>query len=269
LIKTAYDHAIEFGNDLTIDGPPFYDVPVATEYNRMATPASLLFNSFLLVNPSQLEVLSTRTITHFDPRLFPLLGIRYVLSQRPLDGEYASKVEMSRLPAGTSLYEIAGVNIGQYSPTEIAVIPDWQSVLEKMATSDFDPRQSAIVPNDWAGTAPLARAAAQIVRPVDGYRVTAKSDGRSLLILPFEFSRCLVVDDLERNARIGRANFFLTGLTFEKKVDAVLRFRFGPFDNASCRLADAADTRVMGLDSESFAGFQKKHPGRFLFDGAF
>src|SRR5262249_17282982 len=149
------------------------------------------------------------------------------------------------------------------------VIPEWRSVLERMAAADFDPEQSVILQHNWAGTAPLSLATAQIVRTVGGYRVTANSPGTALIVLPFEFSRCLVVNESEGSARIGRADFFLTGLAFENKLDAELRFRFGPFENAGCRLADLADIRAMGLDIASFEEFRKRHPGRFQFEGVF
>jgi hypothetical protein len=269
LIKVAYEHVAAFGNDLTLQGPRFYDVPIAIELNRMNSAASVLFYNFLLSGEGEIQRIDTRTITHFDPRLFRLLGIRYVLSHRPIDREYASRVEVSRLPAGTSLYEISGVNVGQFSPQRISVIPEWGSVLERMAAADFDPAQSAILQDNWAGTEPLTRATAQIVRTVGGYRVTANSPGKALIVLPFEFSRCLVISESQGNARIGRADFFLTGLVFENKVDAELRFRFGPFENAGCRLADLADIRAMGLDIASFEDFRERHPGRFQFEGVF
>ena len=106
-----------------------------------------------------------------------------------------------------------------------------------------------------------------VTRTRDGYRVSASSHGKSLLVLPFEFSRCLEVKELEGSARIGRADFFLTGLLFDNKLDAELRFRFGPFENADCRLADLADIRAMGVDSRTLADFQRRYPGRFIFEG--
>jgi hypothetical protein len=269
LMKVALDHVMAFGNDLTVQGPRFYDVPVAMELNRMNSAASVLFYNFLLSAEGEVQRIDTRTVTHFDLRLFRLLGIRYVLSHRPIDREYASNVEVSQLPAGTSLYEISGINLGQFSPTRVSIIPEWRSVLERMAAVDFDPEQSAILQENWAGTEPLSAATAQIVRTVGGYRVTANSSGRALLVLPFEFSRCLVMDESQGNARIGRADFFLTGLAFEKKLDAQLRFRFGPFENSGCRLADLADIRAMGLDIASFTAFRERHPTRFQFEGVF
>lgn len=269
LMKSAYDHVVIYGNDLTIQGPRLGDIPVAMEVNRMNTPASVLFHGFLLVKEGQVERIDFRTITHFNPRILGLLGIKFVLSHHPLDMATVQTLGKAHLPVGTALYELPNANVGQYSPTEAVLITAWQSVLERMAAPQFDPLRLAILHDKWAPDTPYAPAKATIAKTLKGYRVVATSAGASLLVLPFEFSRCLVVKDLGGTARIGRADFFLTGLTFERTVDAEIQFRFGPFENSSCRLQDLADLRAMGLDTASFAAFRKKYPRRFLLEGLF
>jgi hypothetical protein len=270
LMVSAFENAIKFGNDLTMQGPRFYDIPVAMEGNRMSTPMSALFQNFLLVNRGEIERIDYRTITRFVPRIFQLLGIRYVLSHHVLADESAGRVELPQLPDATALYEIADSNVGQYSPTSITLISDWRAALERLAEPNFDGRISALVHDEWAGeTLLLSPGKSEIVRTAGGYRVIARSAGTSLLILPFEFSRCLLIKQLQGVARIGRADFFLTGMLFEKQAEAEIRFRFGPFENSGCRLADAADIRAMNVDAESLAEFRAKHPGRFRFEGIF
>jgi hypothetical protein len=270
LMVSAVENAVEFGNDLIMQGPRFYDIPVAMEGNRMSTPMSALFQNFLLINEGEIERIDYRTITRFVPRIFQLLGIRYVLSHHALADGSASRVELRQLPDATTLYEIADSNVGQYSPTSITLIPDWRAALERLAAPNFDGRTSALVHDDWAGeTLSLSPGRAEIVRTNTGYRVVAHSAGTSLLILPFEFSKCLLIKQLDGVARIGRADFFLTGMIFEKKAEAEIGFRFGPFENSGCRLADAADIRAMNVDADSLTEFRAKYPGHFLFEGLF
>ena len=79
-----------------------------------------------------------------------------------------------------------------------------------------------------------------------GIRVEARSDGTSLLVLPFEFSRCLSVSTLDQAIdppRLVRADGLLVGLLFNRAVNSEIRYFTGPFDNASCRLRDAEDFR--------------------------
>jgi hypothetical protein len=267
MMVSAFDHAVKTGNDLTLQGPRYYDIPVAAEGNRMNTPASALFHSVLLVNSGDRERIDYRIITHFNERLFRLLGIRYVLSHRALDG--AKLLDVAQLPEGTALYEIREPNTGQYSPTEIAIAPQWREALERIATSDFDPQRTAIVRDAWIGGAPLVTGKAEITRTNRGYRIIAHSPGRSLVILPFEFSRCLIATERQGTAKIGRADFFLTGMLFEKDVDVEIQLRFGPFENSGCRLADLQDTQAMGIGPASLAEARQKYPQRFLYEGRY
>src|SRR5207248_9906534 len=144
---------------------------------------------------------------------FRLLGIKYVLCAHPLADESASTVQMLHLPADTWLYEIEAINAGQYSPTEISLISEWRAALEAIGSPAFDPRRLALAHDDWAGNVPLTAADnAEIMRTTEGYRLTASSSATSLLVLPFEFSRCLNLKQVEGNARMGRVDFFLTGV---------------------------------------------------------
>ncbi len=270
LMKTAYDHAVAYGNDLTIFGPRNFDIPVAGEANRMNTPVSVLFHSFLLIDEQQPERVDFRNITHFDRRLFGLLGIRYVLSHRAPGDPSVRRVDVPRLPQGTSLYDVGEVNVGQYSPTAVALVTDWQAALEKLAATDFDPARSALIHDAWLNPDALTPAVgARVTRTRDGYRVAATSRGRSLLVLPFEFSRCVTVKDHAATTRTGRVDFMLTGIAFEGALDSELRFGYGPFENPRCRLADLADVQTMNLNPASFAEFRKKYPGRFQIEGIF
>lgn len=270
LMKTAYDHAVAYGNDLTIFGPRYFDIPVAGEANRMNTPVSVLFHSFLLIDERQPDRVDFRNITHFDKRLFGLLGIRYVLSHRPPADASVKLVDMPRLPQRTLLYDLGQVNIGQYSPTAVTMVADWRPALEKMAGADFDPARSALIHDPWLNTDALTPASdARIMRTRAGYRVSATSRGRSLLVLPFEFSRCVTVKDHGAATRTGRVDFMLTGITFEGSIDSELRFGFGPFENSGCRLDDLADVQAMNLNPASFAEFRKKYPNRFQIEGIF
>ena len=84
----------------------------------------------------------------------------------------------------------------------------------------------------------------------DGFRVTAKSEGRSLLLLPVQYSRCLRIEHAngaETSARLMRANGIQTLIVFERNADVRVRFEFGLFGTAQCRLDDLRDLRSIGL----------------------
>jgi hypothetical protein len=85
----------------------------------------------------------------------------------------------------------------------------------------------------------------------DGYRVKANSTGKSVLLLPIEFSRCWNITELHSGspARLFRANLLLTGVVFEGKLDVRITFHTGPFNNPGCRLADRADSKAMAIEN--------------------
>jgi hypothetical protein len=80
--------------------------------------------------------------------------------------------------------------------------------------------------------------------------VVARSSGRSLLIVPVEFSRCMELRN-ERaglggsQARLVRVDGILTGVVFERDLDAVLAFRIGPLHNPTCRWQDYQELQKM------------------------
>jgi hypothetical protein len=76
-------------------------------------------------------------------------------------------------------------------------------------------------------------------------RVRASSPGRSLLVLPFEFSHCLELSGTA-GARIVPVNLQQTGLLFEREADVTLDYRYG-LGRDSCRTADLARAKALEL----------------------
>jgi hypothetical protein len=80
----------------------------------------------------------------------------------------------------------------------------------------------------------------------DGVRVQAASNGPAHILLPVQFSHCLVVVN-GAPARLTRANLLQTLVSFEGTLDARLEFRFGLFADNKCRLRDGLDNKALGL----------------------
>jgi len=79
--------------------------------------------------------------------------------------------------------------------------------------------------------------------------IVAKSAGRSMVVVPVEFSHCIELHDshlgTDTGAALLRADGVLTGIVFEHDLDAVLAFRIGPLHNPLCRWQDYQDLRAM------------------------
>ena len=76
--------------------------------------------------------------------------------------------------------------------------------------------------------------------------LTARSQGRSIAVLPFQFSRCLRPIE-PTDAQLFRVNGIQTGILFAGSLDLTVRFQFGLFGSAECRKEDAAEMVQLGV----------------------
>lgn len=259
-------------NDYFLPGPRYFDIPATVEYNRWATPVSVVFMRYLLGQTNEVDRIDLRVISRFDPRLMRMLGVRYVLSRQPLDGKgaFLAFAYPVKSLSDARLYELFDVNVGQYAPTDVRISHDFAETLRFLADARFDPRHTIVLHGDAPSNLDNLEPAKQVVvtRISDGLHVRATSHGKSMLLLPFEFSHCLEQDVVAgSNVRVERANLMLTAMHFEQTVDIRLRFRFGPFTNSGCRLQDMAEIRSLGLTAAGLKTFAQDNPGRLLFDG--
>ena len=126
--------AAAIGNDLIFPGLLFYRIPYLFEYNRAGSPTSMIFFRYLLDQRDQSNRIDFNIVTRFVPRLFKLLGVRYILADRPLQSPELS-------PAGTVqidqkakwlLYAVTGSNHGDWSPVEVQIIPYYRAALRSL-----------------------------------------------------------------------------------------------------------------------------------------
>ena len=73
-----------------------------------------------------------------------------------------------------------------------------------------------------------------------GLAVRASSAGRSVLVLPVQYSRCWTVSG-QGDPKLIRTNLMQLGVSFEGTLDATLVFRFGPIHASQCRIDDIRD----------------------------
>jgi hypothetical protein len=259
-------------NDYFLPGLRYFDIPATVEYNRWATPVSVVFLRYLLGQNNEVDRIDLRVLSRFDPRLMRMLGVRYVLSRHSLAGNgiFLAHAHPVQSLSDARLYELFDTNVGQYSPQEVRTSHNFAETLRLLADERFDPRRTIVlhrvVPGDHERLEPADDVI--ITRISDGLRVRATSSGKSVLLLPFEFSHCLQQDAVSgSNIRLERANLMLTALHFDRSVDVRLRFRFGPFTNTRCRLQDMAEISSLGLTAAGLMAFAQDNPGRLLFDG--
>jgi hypothetical protein len=263
------------------DGPGLWqdDVPTLMEYNTLITPAYFAFVRTFLTDPRDIVYRNIIGTRHIDPRILKVIGVRFVITDLPMsDANLRAQIPIPVSPETRRLLgfadysldnfdlflqELDGVNLGQFSPTETKLGADANQTLTYLSDSTLDLEHTVVVSESMPDL--LTPASLELFAfGRDHYRLRASSAGRSILILPLEFSRCLkIVDATGGTPRLFRADLLLTGVLFERQLDARISFHNGPFHNSRCRLDDFADSIRMAMrnafqDRPAFGVFGKE-----------
>jgi hypothetical protein len=247
------------------DGPGLWqdDVPTLMEYNTLITPAYFSFVRAFLTDPGDLQfrnIIGTRRI---DLRILKLVGVRFVLTDLPISAAtLRAQIPIPVSPEARGLlgfanheierfdlflYELDALNVGQFSPTKTKLAADANETLTYLSDDTLDLERTLVV-NETLPDLLTPASLELFARSRDEYRLRANSAGRSILILPIEFSRCLKIsDDAGGRPRLFRADLLLTGVLFEGQLDAHISFHTGPFRDSHCRLDDWADSKRMSM----------------------
>jgi hypothetical protein len=248
----VYSEDISFrtGNDHRYYGMWYFDIPTLIESNPFSSPFFYAINSRLLNARTEKHVRAVTTVTRFEPRLFAMLGVRFVITDRPVPG-LEPKSRFVADPADPEkwtlfLYEIRDAKTGGYWSTSPALVQTTDAAMRWMAdpASLHDATVYEHVPPSL-----LAGSSSEIRVFRDRLVVEAKSEGTSLLILPVEFSHCFDVDIVgDKQAHFQRANVNQGAFLFTGQLKAELRYRFSPW-HFRCRLDDIADAKRLQLSN--------------------
>jgi hypothetical protein len=267
-------------------GPDLWrdQIPTLMEYSPLITPAYFVMSRVFLTEPDDVITRSAIAPRRVDIRMLKMLGVRFVITDRPVGGATQRAAITIPTPAAARarlgltdlnidsfelyLYELEGVNLGQFTPTEVKVARDAGDALALLSDAGTDFNRT-VVAHEMVGRE-FAKAAMQTFEVETGhYHVRASSEGTAILLLPIEYSRCLRVSNLSSAPapKLFRANLLLTGVVFERSLDANIRFITGPFSNSHCRMDDLNDSRRMAIqdafrDRPEFGVLGSREPPR-------
>jgi hypothetical protein len=227
------------GNEHRMPGLWKFAIPTLFQYGSFRSPPYYLILTDFFTRPSDRQERSGLTLTRIDAPMMRLLGVRYVITDTDTD---AGKI-VTEIPfkghASLRLVELADVNVGNYSPTEIERVPDFRSGLAALHDPNFNGSRKVL--SDVELNEPFVPAKLErLVYEKDGFRLQAESAGVSLLILPIQYSHCWNVQG-EGALGLFRANLMQLGVRFRGKLDAKLVFRYGPILAGACRIEDLRD----------------------------
>jgi hypothetical protein len=148
-------------------------------------------------------------------------------------------------------------NYGQYSPTTVHLATELDQYRHIFERPGFDWRTQVVLERD---PGKLSRATAGTLYVERGYvRIEANGgEGRSLLLLPVQYSNCLKISGTG-DPHLVRANMFFAGLLFSGKSMARIDFDFG-FLNSGCRRVDIADLRRLKIPEAAEKGTDELNP---------
>jgi hypothetical protein len=173
---------------------------------------------------------------------------------RPEAASYArqGKSLLTGPAAKLRLYEVTGANTASFSPTRATHLTTARAHIDRLRAVDFSPANEVLVTE--AIDQPLVHADHSKLLAYPGrFRVIARSQGASIVLLPVQFSRCLSLErppaEGRTMPRLIRANLIQSAVLFEGELDAVLSFAFAPGPDRTCRVRDVADLENLDLSS--------------------
>jgi len=249
--KLALKESIDFrGRAGYLEPSPEYPqniearVPLLNDYSHNLTPLAFSFYQELILDGA-----IPQRRNHFDFEFrnldfYRLLGVRYLISESLPDADVLSiksATEFSMRSIGNKfVLDLGTANYGNYSPVKILYASSLRETFEIIGSQNFLPQRDVIVENSLnVDLVPASNAKLQIQ---DGkVRSIARSSGISLLVLPIEFSECLVFSaesDSSNLLSAYRVDGMLTGLLFERELDISIDFKYRLFGKSECRLND-------------------------------
>jgi hypothetical protein len=236
------------GNDEMSLGLWYYRIPTLFEYNQFLSPAFHALIKRALQRPPIAHQRNITVLTYPDAPVLKLLGVRYVLMPRPDVSLGELRASENRDGEPWDLIELTEPNLATYSPTVIEIRSDLASTLDFIVEGGVDLSKRAVAREEIGGSLMPVRSSTLSMADED-LHVVAESDGRSVVIVPLEFSRCIELHEVHPGDGNGpslvRIDGLLTGLVFDRRVDAVLSFRIGPLHNPLCRWEDYREMRAM------------------------
>ncbi len=247
----------EHGNTYTYQDLWEFAIPTLEEYGHFISPGNWRVFIGLLTEAPHYQVISTSRTLRPSVRIMRGLGVHYLISDVTLeDPDLRLIMRQDAIPHGAQrghplyLYELRHPNLASYSPTRVTVIRDATETIKRMRQDDFRMEEEVIVGQPLAGPyIPLTSSALYFDK--NSLRIVAESQGKSLLLLPVQFSRCweawAIPDGPRANVRMLRANLAQTVLEFEGHVQLrlTLGLRFGK--RTDCRREDIQDLRAMRI----------------------
>lgn len=248
------------------------EIPTLEEYSQTLSPPLYYLASRALGGPRDgphgRNRLQVRTLR---PALLRALGVRFLLASRSAGNQLETDPTLTLRDLsevdGYRVFELARPNVGTYSPTRVLLARTAREMTGLLSSPDVDLERDVVLAEPVGGAlVPAAAASMRLTR--EGVRITARSAGTSLLLVPLQFSHALQVRAARGEARLIRANLVQTGVLFTDEIDIDISLAVGIGRHAG-RKQDLTDLDTLGIAEDgsrisSPEAFRRLHPHAWI-----
>jgi len=228
-----------------------YDIPTLEEYGQWITIPLYLFTGELLSKPGAHLYNANINIFGLNYSVLQTIGVRFIITDSQLTDLKLREVKQITKEGAVPLYlyEIQNPNLGNYSPTQVVVLNSAKDIFNLFKSGTFNFEDYVVL--QQAETPQVLSKAydTHLLFDINKIKVTSKSPGTSLIVLPFQFSHCYKVNPqvADSSVKVMRANIVQTAILFRDKLDIELIFDFGMTRNAKCRERDIREIKDLNL----------------------
>lgn len=238
----ALDYRAMFRSDFYSDLLPL-GIPSLNQSANWTSPVTFAFLYRFFAGKGDSFEKNFLWLDRVNLKIARLLGVGAVVTDRDIPGLMPAET-LAREGRSLRIYRLDEVNLGQYSPTRTIRVPAAEAAVAAIAADGFEPQRDVVVEQDVPGGLVPAQSVSVVFESGPILRVRAISAGRSLLVLPFEFSRCLRLSGT--HAQLLPVNLQQVGLLFDKEADITIEYRYGVLASA-CRGEDLARAHALNL----------------------
>lgn len=246
--QCAYFKAIDgaTGNDHQSSGLWLKHIPTLHEFNQLITPSFFRIYRRFLAHSGEPFFRSWTSFSTVNLKILKLLGVRFIITTIPEINETKLRAHLrldkNSLP-DLYLHELQKTNTRGLSAKRVIRVSSFQAAENFMDSIEFNLEDAVIISNAKSTLEHYVTATkSKLSVEKGGFHLQAVSTGKTLLILPIEYSHCLNINSLSGPApKIIRVDAALTGVIFNRNVDVLLDNMTGPFTNPRCKIADYFD----------------------------
>ena len=236
----------EYGTDFMQGTLWIRKIPTVFEVNQLITPRSYFALTRNLANPNDQQLRDFTFLRNIKEDFLSQIGVRYLISNESLK---IGKLLLSENSNGAEvfLYELPNVNVGDYFATKTIQIGSFSEAELIFKGNDLSRNNTVLVEKNIGFKDLVPPIKSELIINGNEYEVRAQSTGKTLLVLPIEFSNCFVFKSLDKSKLLSSMPVDISqlGLMFDKNLHAKFNYVNGPLANSDCRLMDYMELKKL------------------------